>query len=264
MRSWVLLSMAGLALLVCAGSAQAGANAGAHAKIHWGANASATTVDVAIDTTTDTNLNLWVTVVGLNSVRGGECQVLFLTDRALNGVYNLPEAWQMQSGDLCGNDANLSIPQAAATAYSSVPGLAATSGFDLGTTGNFGEFNGLWVLHFAAAGSGAAVKVPGTTYVMMKAVMVIPGNGTCVGAQGDQPICIAPNLRQGYSNQPAVYKQPVAAVLDGTLATDFATFDSGFDRVTANYTGAVGLQGCPAPTRISVTTWGQLRKTYRR
>ena len=264
MRSWVLLTMAALALLVCAGSAQAGANAGVHAKMNWGASATATTVDVAIDTTTDTPLTLWVSVVGLTSVRGGECQVLFLSDRASAGNFSLPEAWQMQGGDLCGNDANLSIPTSAATAYSTVPGLAGVAGFELGSPGNYGEFDGLWVMHFAAAGTAAAAKTAATRYVMMKALITIPGSGTCVGAQGDTPVCIGPSLRQGYASQPLGYKKPVVAVIDGTLAYDFASFDAGFDHVTANYTGAVGLQGCPAPTRISTTTWGRLKKAYGR
>lgn len=273
MRTWVVLSVAAMTLLAFAAVASAGANSTATYRLAWGptgANQSinANKHDISIaDTTSDTTANLWVTVIGVSQITAYDLQLVLLADRSFGGQFALPSTWQFLGSNACfagGLTDNLVVTRS---------GMGTNNLFLLSPNPPTSQqqmsfIDNLWYIWVSSAQAVGIARTAATRYTLARLDITIGGSATfpdCFG--GGAPVCIQPNLTQGYNGEVySNYKQVSVALVDNAPVplTDFATADPGFGFITANYQSPAntGLSGCPAPTHIRTTTWGQLKRLY--
>lgn len=272
MRTWVRLSVAALTLLALAGVANAGINASATYRLAWGPVGTSQSInsvrhDVSIaDTTADTTINLWVTVIGVSGIKGYDLQLALLSDRSFAGQFSLPSAWQFLFDNPCNPGTGLTDNLIITRSGLGTGNLFLLSSNPPTSQVQMSYIDNIWYIWVSSAQATGIARVVGTRYTLARIDMSLTPASLpdCFGAGG--PVCIQPHLTQGYNSSIPGYSQVSMALLDNqaTPELDFPAAESGFAYVTANYLSPANtnLQGCPAPTAIRSSTWGQLRKLY--
>lgn len=254
-----LLKLAVAAAALCslaAGVAVAGQNAGATAKMYWVTTGNA---KAAYRDETQCTPKLVITVTGVNSIRGANCQV------DVNGLAGtLPPSWQAQSGG-CADGAGAfavarsGFPTGVTSVWAGGTGLADGQSSLYYNAGNCLTPHGTGLIWCETAGTTGVAKTATTEYGLYTVTMD-QSSGLCAGdcSNGALGVCLNLYLRDPCPT-PTTNGNYIQ-LLDGPLQIDRCTVVPGFTNLTWK---AGASTNCPAVTRATTSSWGTLKASYR-
>lgn len=250
MKSMLMLWIAILALPGMTVEAHAGRNAGCHARITWGNSMTDSIPNIRVAAGRDTEVTFFVSIVGLNNIRGIDLQLPVIGVGEANHVLQVPSAWQFEPGAGCDNEVNAQLtsrfPGCAIVGIKTL--MTALSGCYMGSPDRFALFSGMPFFALTCAGAQGVDREPKQRYGLARVTLTISGK-TCLGA--DAPVCIQPSLRLGHPKDLG----PLVGVVDQDLEYDYAPMDPGFDHISANLPGT----SCPLPSPAPVAAWQKVK-----